>query len=226
MSDIKISSTGWLAVSLSNRAIGLFDLNDISSWQYIPVESIVNETQDDEENAINFNRNLIGFSPDGEFLVVNGQNKQVCVYSRCDFEKTEVWWKLQRMVIVKKSISALDLTNEFLFIADIIGDVYKVNLSSENDHENLIITTENCIMTNVSMILDIALISVNDKLSFILTVDQDNKICLNSYPNISLNKKYCLGHTEFVSRIKMIDNNHILAASRDGLCLFIFNLKP
>jgi WD40 repeat protein len=226
MSDIKISSTGWLAVSLSNRAIGLFDLNDISSWQYISVESIVNEIQDDEENAINFNRNLIGFSPDGEFLVVNGQNKQVCVYSRCDFEKTEVWWKLQRMIIVKKSISALDLTNEFLFIADIIGDVYKVNLSSENDHENLIITTENCIMTNVSMILDIALISVNDKLSFILTVDQDNKICLNSYPNISLNKKYCLGHTEFVSRIKMIDNNHILAASRDGLYLFIFNLKP
>jgi tRNA (guanine-N(7)-)-methyltransferase subunit TRM82 len=216
MSEIKISSTGWLAISLRNGAAGVFDLNDTCSWQYLKSESIVDQSKDyDDDNTNDLNRNLIKFSPNGQILVINGQNKQLNVYIQSDFEKTEVWWQLQRIIIVKKHSFALDLTNEFLLIADKNGDVYKVDLSF-NDNNNLIIKAENCIMKNVSMLLDIAFICINDKQSFILTADQDEKIRLNHYPNTSNIEGYCLGHTEFVSHIKLIDNNHILSASGDG----------
>lgn len=204
MSNIKISSTGWLAICLRNSSVGLFDLNDINSWQYLPI----NQTKDEDD----FNRNLIKFSPNGEFFVVNGENKQLFIYIRCDFEKTEVWWRLQRIVFLKKSLSALDLTNEILFITDIIGDIYKINLLSNDEN----ITEENRIMKHSSMILDMNFIRINDKKSFILIADQDEKIYLNSYPNISQNVGLCLGHTEFVTHVRLIDSNHIISASGDG----------
>ena len=101
MSEIKISSTGWLAISLRNGAAGVFDLNDTCSWQYLQKEEIVDQSKDDSAN--NFNRNLIKFSPNGQLLVINGQNKQLYIYSRSDFEETEVWWKLHRVIHCKKT---------------------------------------------------------------------------------------------------------------------------
>ena len=58
MSQIKISSTGWLVVSLRNGTAGVFDLNDTPSWQFLQSES-----------SVDANRNLIKFSPNGQMLV-------------------------------------------------------------------------------------------------------------------------------------------------------------
>ncbi|CAF0908161.1 unnamed protein product [Rotaria sordida] len=220
MSEIKISSTGWLAIYLRNGNVGMFDLNDTSSWQYLQVESIEKQSKDVNNDLNYLNRNLIKFSPNGEFLVVNGQNEQLYIYIQSNFEKSEVWWKLQRIICVKNFISAMDLNNEFLLIADKSGDIYKIDLLFNNttttNNNNLMMTAENCIMRHLSMLLDIAFIRINDKKSFILTADQYEKIQLIQYPNTSHSGKYCLGHTEFVSHIKLIDNNHILSASGDG----------
>ncbi|CAF2903349.1 unnamed protein product [Rotaria sp. Silwood2] len=214
MSEIRISSTSWLAIYLRNGSVAMFDLNDTSSWQCLQVETI--EEQSKDVNDLNYlNRNLIKFSPNGELLVVNGQNKQLYIYIQSNFEKTEVWWQLKTTVCVKNYIFALDLTNEFLLIADKSGDILKVDLLF-NSNSNLIVTVDNSILRHSSMLLDIAFIHTNDKKSFILTADQQEKIRFIHYPNISHIEKDCLGHTEFVSHIKLIDNNHILSASGDG----------
>ncbi|CAF4575942.1 unnamed protein product [Rotaria sp. Silwood1] len=219
MSEMKISSTGWLAIYFRSGNVGMFDLNDVSAWQYLQVESIDEQSKD--VNDLNYlNRNLIRFSPNGEFLVVNGQNKQLYIYTLSNFEKTELWWQLQRTISVKNFIFALDLTNEFLLIADKNGDIYKIDLlfnnDSNNNNKNLIMTAESRIMKHLSMVFDITFIRINDKKSYILTADQHGKIHLIHYPLISNSEKYCLGHTEFISHIKIIDNNHILSASGDG----------
>jgi WD40 repeat protein len=207
MSEIQISSTGWLAISLRNGTASVFDLNDICSWQYL-------QNQSNDEDTNDLNHPLIKFSPNGQILVFNGQKKQLYVYIQSDFEKTEVWWELQRIIVVKNQISSLDLTNEFLFLADIEGDVYQIDLSFHD--QNLIVSAENCIMKNISIILDITFLRINEKKSFLITADQDNRIRLNHYPNTSQIEGYCLGHTEFISHIKLIDNNYIFSASGDG----------
>jgi hypothetical protein len=219
MSQIKISSAGWLAIYLKNGAIGVFDLNDTRSWQCLKTESIVEQSKDNSTN--DFNRNLIKFSPNGQILVFNGQNKQLNVYIESDFDKTDIWWELKQIIIGKNSTSSLEITNKFLLIADINGDIYKIDLSLNYKNQNLIITDKNCIMKNKSILLDIALIRINDKKLFLLTSNQENQICLNYYPNTSKIEGYCRGHTEFISHIKLINNNHILSASGDGKYLFI-----
>jgi WD40 repeat protein len=228
MSELTISSTNWLAISLRNGAAIVFHLNNTQQWQYLkptdqPEETTPTATvskqqgEDDEDNTSDLNRNLIKFTPDGQKLVVNGQNKQIYIYIPSDFELTKTYWQLQRIITVKKRASALDLTNEFLLIADKSGDVYKTDLSIDT---NLVLTFDDCIMGHLSMLLDIAFIRTNENQEFILTADRDEKIRLSHYPNAYNIQGFCLGHTEFVSHVKLIDQNHILSASGDGENLF------
>jgi WD40 repeat protein len=219
MSELAISSTNWLAISLRNGAAVIFNLNDTQQWQSLQSNEMPKaEVQDDDdENTSDLNRNLIKFSPDGRKLAINGQNKQIYIYIPSDYELTKTYWQLQRIITVNKRASALDLTNEFLLIADKSGDVYKTDFSIES---NLVLTSEDCIMGHLSMLLDIAFIRTKENEEFLLTADRDEKIRLSHYPNAYNIQGYCLGHTEFVSHVKLIDSNHILSASGDGKNLF------
>jgi hypothetical protein len=208
MSQIKISTTGWLAISLRNSGTGVFNLHDTESWQYLQTKSSID--QSGNENTNDLHRNLSKFSPNGRRFVCNGQDKQLNVYIQSGFEETNLWWELQRMITVKNSISSIDLTNDSLYIADINGDVYKIDLSSNDQYQDLIISPENCILKNKSMLLDIVVMQMNEKKSVLITADQDAQIRLSNTDG------YCLGHTEFVSHLKLIDNNTILSASGDG----------
>lgn len=220
MSQIQISSTGWLAILLRNGIAGVFDLNDVCSWQHLETQSIVKQSTDDNTN--NFHRCVIKFSSNGQILIFNGQNKQVNVYRKSNFEETEIFWELQRIILVKNSISIFELTNELLLIADINGDIYKIDLTDKNKNKDLIISAENCIMKNESMLLDMLFIRINEKKLSLVTTDQDDQIRLSHFPNTSKIDGYCFGHTEFVSDIKLIDNNHILSASGDGKYCYSF----
>ena len=216
MSELAISSTKWLAISLRNGAGIVFNLNDTEQWQYLQPDVANDQTKqktndDDDENTSDLNRNLVKFTPDGQKLVINGQNKQIYIYIPSDNKKT--YWQLQRIITVIKRASALDLTNDFLLIADKSGDVYQTDLSTTN---NVTLTGENCLMGHLSMLLDIAFIRTNDEQEYILTADRDEKIRLSHYPNAYNIEGYCLGHTEFVSHVKLIDSNRILSASGDG----------
>jgi len=228
MSELSISSTNWLGISLRNGAAIIFNLNNTEQWQYLkpvtindqpnettPTATTVSKQQieDDDDNTSDLNRNLIKFTPNGQKLAINGQNKQIYIYIPSDYELTKTYWQLQRIITVKKRASALDLTNEFLLIADKTGDVYKTDLSIDN---NLVLTSDDCIMGHLSMLLDIVFIHTNENQQFILTADRDEKIRLSHYPNAYNIQGYCLGHREFVSYIKLIDQNHIISASGDG----------
>ena len=211
MSELAISSTNWLAISLRNGAAIVFNLNEFEQWQYLHTDEPVKKQQteeNDEENSSDLNRNLIRFSPNGQRLAVNGQNKQIYIY----VPSTTTFWTLQRIISVKKRASALDLTDEVLLIADKSGDVYKVDLSLERTDPQITLTADDCLMGHLSMLLDIAFVHP----SSILTADRDEKIRLSYYPNAYNIQGYCLGHTEFVSHVKPIDHQHILSASGDG----------
>lgn len=215
MSQIQISSTNWLAILLKNGTVGVFDLNDISSWQCLKAESFVQQSND--ENKTNFHCYAIKFSPNGQILVCNGHNKQINVYKQCDFEKTETWWQLKKIILLENSISSFELNNEVLLIADIHGDIYQIDLSVNLENDDLIIKADYCIIKNESMVLDMSFIHVNEKKLNLIIADHDNHIRLNHYPDVSKIDGYCHGHSEFISRIKLIDNNHILSASGDGM---------
>ncbi|CAF0977538.1 unnamed protein product [Rotaria sordida] len=239
MSELTISSTNWLAISLRNDTAIVFNLNDTQQWQYLKTEindnqskettpTIIDDKQqqqqekpevgggDDDDNINELNRNLIKFTPNGQKLIINGQNKQIFIYiylNNDDNNNTKIYWQLQRIITIKKRASALDLTNEFLVIADKSGDVYKTDLLID---QNVILTSDDCIMGHLSMLLDTVFVSMNNNQQYILTTDRDEKIRLTHYPNAYNIQGYCLGHTEFVLYVKLIDQNHILSASGDG----------
>ena len=217
MSEITISSTNWLAISLRNGAAVIFNLSDTQQWQYLQSNEVIPTTKpttdDEEENSNDLNRNLIKFSPNGEKLAINGQNKQIYIYIPSEYAQTKTYWQLQRIITVIKRASAIDLTNEFLLIADKSGDVYKTDFSVET---NLILTPEDCMMGHLSMLLDIAFVRTQENDDYLLTADRDEKIRLSRYPNAYNIQGYCLGHAEFVSHVNLINSNHILSASGDG----------
>ncbi|CAF1964008.1 unnamed protein product [Rotaria magnacalcarata] len=211
MSEIKISSTGWLALYLENDNVLVFDLNDTSLWQCLEAESAI------DDNSNDLHRNQIKFSPNGQFLVVNRPNKHLYISIQSDYDKSGVYWLLKQIIRAENSILALTLTDEILLIGDSIGDIYKFNLLFNSSNEDRILTAENNrIIRNSSMLLDIIFFRMSNKKSFVITADRENKICLNDYLNISDNLNYCFGHNQFVSHIKLIDNNRILSASGDG----------
>nr|ACI90353.1 hypothetical protein [Philodina roseola] len=200
MSELTISSTFWLAVSLRNGSAVVFNLNNVDEWQNLQSTT----TKDDDEEL---NRNLIRFSPDGRRLAINGQNKEIFIYvfSNDDSTKTN-FWKLEKTFAIRKRASAIDLTDEFLLVADKSGDVYKFDFD-----ENSSKTNDECLMGHLSMLLDVAFVH-----PFIVTTDRDEKIRLSRFPNAYNIEGFCLGHTEFVSNVKPVDSKSILSTSGDG----------
>jgi hypothetical protein len=233
MSELTISSNNWLAISLRNGEAIVFNLNNSQQWQHL-TNTIVNDistannTQvqtcdDDDDNTNDLNRNLVKFAPNGQLLAVNGQNKQIYIYISSDTNTSNIYWQLQQIISVKKRASALELTDDFLLIADKSGDVYRTDLLLVNNDRHVNLTADHCIMGHLSMLLDIAFIRTDDRQAFVVTADRDEKIRLSRYPNAYNIQGYCLGHTEFVSHVQCIDSRHMLSASGDGKsCRLIF----
>jgi WD40 repeat protein len=134
MSELTISSTHWLAISFRNGAAIVFNLKKADQWQYLTPPSAANTqavaaattpAEDDDDNATDLNRNLIRFTPNGRMLAINGQNKQISIYTSSGNATDNLCWELKRIINVKKRASAFDLTNDLLLIADKSGDVYR-----------------------------------------------------------------------------------------------------
>lgn len=52
---------------------------------------------------------------------------------------------------------------------------------------------------------------------YIITCDRDEKIRVSHYPNAYNIATYCLGHTEFVTSLKLLKSSNILfSAAGDG----------
>ncbi len=102
-----------------------------------------------------------------------------------------------------------DNESKSVLAADKSGDVFKLDLASENEAEG------KCLLGHFSMLLDLTMSRCG---KFILTSDRDEKIRVSHYPNAYNIHNYCLGHTDFVSSIVLspINDNVLISGSGDG----------
>ncbi|CAF0832491.1 unnamed protein product [Adineta ricciae] len=201
MASIEISSTGWLAISFRNGIVGVFNLHNLLSWKVFHSEP-VNTGE----------CGLIKFSPSGRILVCVGPDQQVNVYT-----KSSVCWELKQIVVMKDLIVALDLTDKLLLVADKNGSLYGIDLLLNGGNEPLIVSEDLCLLKHSSVIVDIALVHINNTVSSMLYADQEKRICLRCYPNILHNESNCLGHQDVVTHLKLVDHQTIISASADGM---------
>jgi tRNA (guanine-N(7)-)-methyltransferase subunit TRM82 len=86
------------------------------------------------------------------------------------------------------------------------GDVYIYSLEAKADSGQLL-------MGHISLLLDMDM-SPDEK--FLVTCDRDEKIRVSHFPNCYNIQSYCLGHTEFVSSLVLVDIDLLLSGSGDG----------
>jgi len=116
---------------------------------------------------------------------------------------------------VPRRPSKLCMVERKCYIADKSGDVYLVDIPV-SDAEKLSIVTDpktmKPILGHISLIMDTF---VSDK--FIYTAEQDEKIKVSSRKHPFIIDHYLLGHTEFVSKIVVDEeNNSLFSSGGDG----------
>ncbi|KAF9115309.1 tRNA (guanine-N(7)-)-methyltransferase non-catalytic subunit trm82 [Mortierella sp. AM989] len=151
---------------------------------------------------------VLAFSPDGAFLATAADDKVMKIWD------TESWRCLGTRTLVRRS-NALEFSNDgsHVITADKFGDVYnmvrdlpdavaptKATESTENDVEDEE-EGEQPILGHVSMATDLALTKDN---KYIITSDRDEHIRVSQYPKGHNIETYCLGHTSFVTTIKVL----------------------
>jgi len=94
----------------------------------------------------------------------------------------------------------------YLVVADKNGDVYSLDISQPNSKPKLI-------LGHLSMLLDICL-TEDDR--FVLTADRDEKIRVSHFPNSYNIETFCLGHTDFVTSISLMEDGLLVSGSGDG----------
>ncbi|RZC43345.1 WD40 domain containing protein [Asbolus verrucosus] len=142
--------------------------------------------------------NSIAISNNGQYIAVSTENKQVVIYDNN--------LKMKRNFIVNRTASQLAFSScGDILVADRTGDVFLYKLSEENSEPTLL-------LGHLSMILDVALSECG---KYVVTCDRDEKIRISRFPNTYNIVSYCLGHEEFVTRIKIV-KNILVSASGDG----------
>ncbi|XP_074660579.1 tRNA (guanine-N(7)-)-methyltransferase non-catalytic subunit wdr4-like [Tubulanus polymorphus] len=137
-----------------------------------------------------------------KYLAVSTDNKQLLLYkldARCQLIS-------RRCVIRRVSCMSFDRAEEFVLCADKSGDVYRYPVREPEK-------TGDLLLGHLSMVLDVV-ISPNDE--FILTCDRDEKIRISRYPNCYNIHAFCLGHTEFVTAMCLLDGFNDLMVSGSG----------
>lgn len=148
----------------------------------------------------------LAFSKCGEYLAVATENKWVLIYDKS--------FQIIKSFVINRTANKLLFTSvNSILVADKSGDVY---LHEEtNNNKGLLL------LGHRSVILDMILTSCG---KYIITCDRDEKIRVSCYPNCYNIVSFCLGHSEFVTRLKLLTNEVLLSASGDGTVRF-WNFK-
>ncbi|KAF9940462.1 tRNA (guanine-N(7)-)-methyltransferase non-catalytic subunit trm82 [Mortierella alpina] len=151
---------------------------------------------------------VLAFSPDGAFLATAADDKVMKIWD------TESWKCLGTRTLVRRS-NALEFNKDgsHVITADKFGDVYNMirdipdvvapiktaetSEEAEGDEDE----GEQPILGHVSMATDLALTKDN---KYIITSDRDEHIRVSQYPKGHNIETYCLGHTSFVTTIKVL----------------------
>nr|XP_060626255.1 tRNA (guanine-N(7)-)-methyltransferase non-catalytic subunit WDR4 isoform X1 [Anolis sagrei ordinatus] len=144
------------------------------------------------------------FSASGTYFSLTDDNKQLIL-----FRTKPAWECLSIRSVIRRCTSlVITSTEDKILVADKSGDVYSYSITEPENPG----TIE---LGHLSLLLDVVL-SPNDQ--YIITADRDEKIrvSLTRAPHNIVS--FCLGHTEFVSRIFVIPNYPDLLLSASGDC--------
>ncbi|XP_062948553.1 tRNA (guanine-N(7)-)-methyltransferase non-catalytic subunit WDR4 [Cynocephalus volans] len=143
------------------------------------------------------------FSKSGSYFALTDDSKRLILF------RTKPWQCLSVRTVVRRC-TALTFTasEEKVLVADKSGDVYSFSVLDPHGCGRLE-------LGHLSMLLDVA-VSPDDR--FVLTADRDEKIRV-SWATAPYNiESFCLGHTEFVSRIFVVPSHPELLLSSSGDC--------
>ncbi|XP_020008141.1 tRNA (guanine-N(7)-)-methyltransferase non-catalytic subunit WDR4 isoform X1 [Castor canadensis] len=141
------------------------------------------------------------FSKSGSYFALTDDSKRLILF------RTKPWQCLSVRTVVRRC-TALTFTasEERVLVADKSGDVYSFS----------VLEPEGCgrlELGHLSMLLDVA-VSPDDH--FVLTADRDEKIRVSWAAAPHSIEAFCLGHTEFVSRIFVVPGHPELLLSSSG----------
>uniref|UniRef100_A0A8C5KVA6 WD repeat domain 4 n=1 Tax=Jaculus jaculus TaxID=51337 RepID=A0A8C5KVA6_JACJA len=143
------------------------------------------------------------FSKSGSYFALTDDSKRLILF------RTKPWQCLSVRTVVRRC-TALTFTasEERLLVADKSGDVYSFSVLEPDECGRLE-------LGHLSMLLDVT-VSPDD--CFILTADRDEKIRISWAAAPHSIEAFCLGHTEFVSRIFVVPSHPelLLSSSGDG----------
>ncbi|XP_054104906.1 tRNA (guanine-N(7)-)-methyltransferase non-catalytic subunit WDR4 isoform X3 [Callithrix jacchus] len=141
------------------------------------------------------------FSKSGSYFALTDDSKRLILF------RTKPWQCLSVRTVARRC-TALTFTasEEKILVADKSGDVYSFSVLEPHGCGQLE-------LGHLSMLLDVA-VSPDD--CFILTADRDEKIRVSWAAAPHSIESFCLGHTEFVSRISMVPTQPGLLLSSSG----------
>lgn len=142
-------------------------------------------------------------SHDGQWYAVADQ-KTLTIWS------TSTWTHFCTKTL-ERAASKIIFTpsDKSVVVADKTGDVYLYSLVDNNPKGTLL-------LGHLSILLDV-LITPDEK--YVITCDRDEKIRVSHFPNAYNIECFCLGHTEFVTKITLL-GNVLLSCSGDGTMIF------
>lgn len=141
------------------------------------------------------------FSKSGSYFALTDDSKRLILF------RTKPWQCLSVRTVVRRC-TALTFTasEEKVLVADKSGDVYSFSVPEPHGGGKLE-------LGHLSMLLDVA-VSPDDR--FVLTADRDEKIRVSWAAAPHSIESFCLGHTEFVSRIFVVPDHPELLLSSSG----------
>ncbi|KAF9097176.1 tRNA (guanine-N(7)-)-methyltransferase non-catalytic subunit trm82 [Mortierella sp. AD031] len=185
---------------------------------------------------------VMAFSPDGAFLATAADDKVMKIWD------TESWKVLGTRTLVRRS-NALHFNNSgsHVVTADKFGDIYNMvrdipdvvapvkTAETSEDAEGDEDEGEQPILGHVSMATDLVLTPDN---KYVITSDRDEHIRVSQYPKGHNIETYCLGHTSFVTTIRILpgpSQKYLLSGAGDatirvwefmkGLEVQMFNIR-
>lgn len=143
------------------------------------------------------------FSKSGRYFALTDDSKRLILF------RTKPWQCLSvRMVVRRCTALTFTASEDRVLVADKSGDVYSFSVLEPDGCGRLE-------LGHLSMLLDVA-VSPDDQ--FVLTADRDEKIRVSWAAAPHSIESFCLGHTEFVSRILVVPSHPelLLSSSGDG----------
>ena len=175
----------------------------------LPSPSLEPENKDsaDKNGKVNKGGRILccSISPCGKYFAICDDNKELSVWIWNEWGTIYKRWSLP----TRANAVCFTTDSKALLVADKSGDVLMFDLSSTRD-------TPTCLLGHLSMLLDIIMSPCG---KYVITCDRDEKIRVSRFPNAYNIHSFCLGHTDFVTSLAILNHTgeHVLlSGSGDG----------